>query len=128
MQSLEEIFPSRLKAYMDLSGMGAEQLARETGCSVDAVRKYMSGSMLPQFKTAFRLAQALGCTPNDLCGISLDAPSRRDQRKAGAAKTAAASPYAEVDRFAGAGQHAAASRRAVLDCHIGAESPFSLGA
>ena len=109
MQSLEEIFPSRLKAYMDLSGMGAERLARETGCSVDAVRKYMSGAMLPQFKTAFRLAQALGCTPNDLCGISLDAPSRRDQRTAGnAAQSAAASPYAEVDRFAGAAKHAAA--------------------
>ena len=114
MQSLEEIFPSRLKAYMDLSGMGAERLARETGCSVDAIRKYMSGAMLPQFKTAFRLAQALGCTPNDLCGISLDAPSRRDPRTTSgaaqpAAANAAASPYAEVDRFAGAAKHVVAS-------------------
>jgi len=114
MTDLEEIFPSRLKAYMDLSGMGAERLARETGCSVDAIRKYMSGAMLPQFKTAFRLAQALGCTPNDLCGISLDAPSRRDPRTASgvaqsAAANAAASPYAEADHYTVATKHVIAS-------------------
>lgn len=58
-----------LKVAMAKADMSTSDLAERSGVSVDAIRLYLRGDVGPQFETAYRLAQALGCTPNDLCGF-----------------------------------------------------------
>ena len=77
MLSVEEVFPSRLKAYMSLAGFNSERLAKAAGCSDVSIRKYMCGKSLPKFQTVFAIACALGCTPNDLCGLSMREPKKQ---------------------------------------------------
>ena len=45
------------------------KLACKAGVSVDSVRKYLRGEMVPTLETTYKLAAALGCTPNDLCAF-----------------------------------------------------------
>lgn len=57
------------KAQMALADMSVEQLSKESGVSVDTIRNVLRGKTSPLLKTTIRLAETLGCTPNDLCGI-----------------------------------------------------------
>lgn len=56
-----------LMAEADISS--AEQLAAKSGVSVDAIRQYLRGETVPLFETAYKLAKALNCTPNDICAF-----------------------------------------------------------
>lgn len=58
-----------LKVAMAKADMNAKQLAAKSGVSYDAVTNYLRGDMGPKLETACKLAEALGCSPNDLCGI-----------------------------------------------------------
>lgn len=109
----ESMLGRRMKLLMAARGMTQGQLADQCGINDATVSAYVNGSMTPGIDKVWRIAEALGVTPNELCGWSeltgemLDEKSRRHITD-GASQHAAASPYAEVDRFAGAAKHAAA--------------------
>lgn len=58
-----------LKVAMAKADMSAQQLADASGVSYDAITNYLRGDAGPLLETACKLADALGCSPNDLCGI-----------------------------------------------------------
>ena len=58
-----------LKVAMARADMTPRQLADKSGVSYDGVASYLRGDTSPLLETACRLAEALGCSPNDLCGI-----------------------------------------------------------
>lgn len=60
----------RLKRLMDLRGMTQVQLAG--ACDIDnaTVSAYVNGSMTPGIDKVWRMSEALGVTPNVLCGWS----------------------------------------------------------
>lgn len=57
-----------LKVEMAKADLTPSELADRSGVSVDAIRQYLRGETVPLLETAYKLANALGCTPNDLCG------------------------------------------------------------
>lgn len=58
-----------LKVAMAKADMSAQQLADASGVSYDAITNYLRCETTPMLETACKLAEALGCSPNDLCGI-----------------------------------------------------------
>ena len=69
MPEFKEVVRNRLRVLMAEADMTAEQLADKSGVSVDSVRQYLRGETVPLLETACKLAEALGCTPNDLCAF-----------------------------------------------------------
>ena len=59
-----------LRVAMAKADMSAQELSDKSGISYDAITKYLRGETGPLLETACRLADALGCSPNDLCGIN----------------------------------------------------------
>lgn len=57
-----------LKARMALAGMTVADLAKASGVSADTITNCTRGVTAPRLDTAFALAEALGCTVNDICG------------------------------------------------------------
>lgn len=49
--------------------MSQEDLAKVSGVSIASIQKYESGETCPLLQTAASIAEALGVTVNDLCGI-----------------------------------------------------------
>lgn len=49
--------------------MSQEDLAKASGVSIASIQKYESGETCPLLQTAASIAEALGVTVNDLCGI-----------------------------------------------------------
>lgn len=47
--------------------MTQEDLARASGVSIDAIKSYERADSGPLLETTYKLAEALGCTPNDIC-------------------------------------------------------------
>lgn len=58
-----------LKVAMAKADMTPKRLAEKSGVSYDAITKYLRCETAPLLVTACKLAEALGCSPNDLCGI-----------------------------------------------------------
>ena len=50
------------------AGLSQEELAARSGVSAASLIKYESGEMTPGIDKVISMAEALGCTPNDLCG------------------------------------------------------------
>ena len=69
MSELKETIARALRVKRAEANMSQEELAKRSGVSVDAIRSYERQMSLPQLETAYKLAEALGCTVNDLCGI-----------------------------------------------------------
>ena len=69
MTEFKQVLRKRLRVLMAEADMNAEQLSAKSGVSIDAVRQYLRGETAPLLETAFKLAEALGCTPNDLCAF-----------------------------------------------------------
>lgn len=65
----KKTFGDRLRVRMAELNMKPVDLAAASGVYVDTVRNYMNGKAAPLFETAFKLAIALDCTPNDLCDL-----------------------------------------------------------
>ncbi len=70
MSELKEAIARALRVKRAEAGMSQEELAKRSGVSVDAIRSYERQMSLPLLETAYKLAEALGCTVNDLCGIT----------------------------------------------------------
>lgn len=70
MPDFMSVVSKRLRVLMAEAGLNAVQLAEKAGVSVDSVRKYRRGESVPTLETTFKLAQALDCTPNDICAFS----------------------------------------------------------
>lgn len=64
---------------MERRGVGAADLADRTGASASQIYNYLAGERMPRLDVALRLATALGCRLDDLCGHS---PSVRYNTKA----------------------------------------------
>ena len=69
MPEFKQIVRKRLRVLMAEADMNAEQLSAASGVSVDAVRQYLRGETAPLLETARKLAEALNCTPNDICAF-----------------------------------------------------------
>lgn len=69
MSELKEAIARTLRVKRAEANMSQEELAKRSGVSVDAIRSYERQMSLPLLETAYKLAEALGCTVNDLCGI-----------------------------------------------------------
>lgn len=61
-------FARALSEHMCIAGVDVEALAERSGVSVFSIRDYLGEKSEPRLGTFFALAEALGCTPNDLCG------------------------------------------------------------
>lgn len=57
-----------LKVAMAKADMTPKRLAEKSGVSYDGINSYLRGDTAPLLVTAYKLAEVLGCTPNDLCG------------------------------------------------------------
>lgn len=68
MSDFKEMVGHRLKVLRTVARMSQEDLSEKSGVSVAAIGKYEQGIGAPRLETACALAEALGCTPNDLCG------------------------------------------------------------
>lgn len=68
MESFEEAFGHNLCVMRAKARMSRKELAAKSGVSDDSIGKYERGEMTPLTKTSYLLADALGCTVNDLCG------------------------------------------------------------
>lgn len=69
MSELKETIARALRVKRAEANMSQEELAKRSGVSVDAIRSYERQMSLPLLETAYKIAEALGCTVNDLCGI-----------------------------------------------------------
>lgn len=69
MPDLKSIFAKGLRVAMAEADMKPVPLSKKSGVSVDAIRKYLRGEQAPTLETTYKLAYALGCSPNDLCGF-----------------------------------------------------------
>lgn len=64
----KSVFAARLRGKRAEADISQEELASKCGISTSSVIAYESGDTCPLFETACALAEALGCTPNDLIG------------------------------------------------------------
>lgn len=63
-----EALASNLRAERARRDLSQEELAARSGVSAASLIKYESGEMTPGIDKVVSMAEALGCTPNDLCG------------------------------------------------------------
>ncbi len=59
----------RLKECRARKGMTTIELGRQIGVSPSAITNWESGVRKPDINMLIRLAEVLGCTPNDLLGF-----------------------------------------------------------
>lgn len=67
MPDFKEVVGHRLKVLRAEARMTQEDLARASGVSIDAIKSYERADSGPLLETTYKLAEALGCTPNDIC-------------------------------------------------------------
>lgn len=61
-----ETFPGRLRELRERKGLSREQVAVAAGTSSHSVAKLEQGTRSPSLELAWRIAQALGCSLDDL--------------------------------------------------------------
>ena len=64
-------FADNLRKAMQRGGVDAPALSEHSGVSVSQIYNYLTGGRMPRLDTALRLASALGCRLDELCGRSL---------------------------------------------------------
>lgn len=73
MNDLKKTVGHQLKVYRAKAGMRSQAaLAEASGVSEAAIATYEAGNAAPLLETTVKLAEALGCTPNDLCGFGAE--------------------------------------------------------
>ena len=78
-----ETFPARLRELREAKGWTRDHLAVSAGTSSHSVSKLEQGVRAPSLELAWRLAQALGCTLDDLvkpATVSADGPRNQPKR------------------------------------------------
>lgn len=68
MEDVNESFRKNLKARIALADKTPNSLAEDSSVSLDGIYRYLRGEISPRFDTVVKLAEALGCSPNDLIG------------------------------------------------------------
>lgn len=68
MKFSKDEFGANLRAARARANISQEQLANKAGISAASIFGYENGLMVPGVDKAYAIAQALGCTPNDLIG------------------------------------------------------------
>ncbi len=101
----DAVFAKRLASIRTDRKMSQADLAEAAGVSKDSIINWECGRCTPRLDAACKIADVLGCALDDLVRPF---PATMSELVSEAAANAAASPYAEVDRFAGAAKHAAA--------------------
>lgn len=61
-------FAGNLRKAMQRRGVDAPALSMRSGVCISQIYNYLSGGHMPQLDTALRLALALGCRVDELCG------------------------------------------------------------
>ena len=61
-------FADNLRKAMQRRGVDAPALSECSGVSVSQIYNYLTGGRMPRLDTALRLASALGCRLDELCG------------------------------------------------------------
>jgi transcriptional regulator with XRE-family HTH domain len=61
-----DTFPARLRELREQKGLSREQVAVNAGTSSHSVAKLEQGTRAPSLELAWRIAQALGCSLDDL--------------------------------------------------------------
>lgn len=69
MTELKKTIAKCLRVKRAEAGMTQVDLAAASGVSSDAIGSYERGTSLPLLETAYKIAEALNCTVNDLCGF-----------------------------------------------------------
>lgn len=69
-----------LKQVRERCGYTQKQLADELGVKVATYRTWEQGSVKLTLENAFNIANALGCTPNDLCDWYATHPRERPRQ------------------------------------------------
>lgn len=64
-------FADNLRKAMQRRGVDAPALSECSGVYISQIYNYLSGGRMPRLDTALRLASALGCRVDELCGCSL---------------------------------------------------------
>lgn len=64
----KNVFAAKLRGKRAEADITQDELAKRAGISQTSVCKYEDGGALPRADKLFALAEALGCTPNDLIG------------------------------------------------------------
>lgn len=62
------VFADELRMRRLKLRMSQDELAKASGLTADLIWKYENAGHVPGADKVFALAEALGCTPNDLCG------------------------------------------------------------
>lgn len=68
MEYSNELFAANLRAERNRKSMSQDELAEKAGVSRTSISAYEKGTMLPTLRTLYKLAVALGTTPNALMG------------------------------------------------------------
>lgn len=61
---------NRIRMYRGYRDMTQGQLSEMVGVNITTIVKYEDGTTVPGTDKLFAMAEALGCTPNDLLGWS----------------------------------------------------------
>lgn len=69
MSEFKSLVAHRLKVLRAEAQMTQEELAEASGVSVDSIKGYENQTTVPLLETAYKLACALKCSPNDICGF-----------------------------------------------------------
>lgn len=105
----DAVFAKRLASIRTDRKMSQADLAEAAGVSKDSIINWECGRCTPHLDAACKIADVLGCAIDDLVRPFPATMSELVSEAAqSAAANAAASPYAEVDRFAGAAKHTVA--------------------
>ena len=69
MTDFKSMVGHRIRVARAEARMSQEELAKAAGVSAASIKNYESGESCPLLQTAAAMAEALGVTVNDLCGI-----------------------------------------------------------
>lgn len=70
MSEWKKAIATNLRVCRAKAGVTQEELSAKSGVSVDAIGSYEREVSTPLLETACKLAAALDCTVNDLCGFT----------------------------------------------------------
>lgn len=65
---LKKVVAHRLKVLRAENHMTQEDLAEVANVSLSAIGTYERAEAIPLLETTCKLAEALNCSPNDICG------------------------------------------------------------
>lgn len=68
----EKVFGTNLKEILKKKNMSQSELAEKAGLTGAAVSRYFKGTRIPKVTTAYKIAEALEVTVEELLGVYID--------------------------------------------------------